>query len=76
MPLADPDMLFVMCIGGGVTQEVTALQTLQDVATVPVVLDTPLVESSGRSHTGYSCASCHSHSLENATHLAGVFDWM
>ena len=39
---------------------------------MPVVLDTPLVESSGRSHTGYSCASCHSHSLENATHLAGT----
>ena len=46
--------------------------SLQDVATVPVVLDTPLVESSGRSHTGYSRASCHSHSLENATHLAGT----
>ena len=45
---------------------------LQDVATVPVVLDTPLVEPSGRSHTGYSRASCHSHSLENATHLAGT----
>ena len=45
---------------------------LQDVATVPVVLDTPLVESSGRLHTGYSRASCHSHSLENATHLAGT----
>ena len=26
MPLAGPDMLVVMCIGGGVTQEVTALQ--------------------------------------------------
>ena len=46
--------------------------SLQDVATVPVVLDTPLVESSGRSHTGYSRASCHSHSLENVTHLAGT----
>ena len=46
--------------------------TLQDVATVPVVLDTPLVESSGRSHTGYSRASCHLHFLENATHLAGT----
>ena len=45
---------------------------LQDVATVPVVLDTPLVESLGRSHAGYSRASCHSHSLENATHLAGT----
>ena len=45
---------------------------LQDVATVPVVLATTLVESPGRSHTGYSRASCHSHSLENATHLAGT----
>ena len=26
MPLAGPDVLVVMCIGGGVTQEVTALQ--------------------------------------------------
>ena len=39
---------------------------------MPVVLDTPLVESSGQLHTGYSRASCHSHSLENATHLAGT----
>ena len=46
--------------------------SLQDVATVPVVLATTLVESPGRSHTGYSRASCHSHSLENATHLAGT----
>ena len=26
MPLAGPDVLVIMCIGGGVTQEVTALQ--------------------------------------------------
>ena len=32
----------------------------------------PEDSTSGVSHTGYSRASCHSHSLENATHLAGT----
>ena len=40
--------------------------SLQDVATVPVILDTPLVESSGRSHIGYSRASCLVDPLGNA----------
>ena len=39
---------------------------LQDMATVPTVLATTVARTVG------SNASCHTHSLENATHLAGT----
>ena len=37
MPLAGPDVLVVMCIGGGVTQEVTALQNFHSLKKIEYI---------------------------------------
>ena len=50
----------------------TLKNTLQEMRTQPTVPQTQLVESGDESTLWYSRASCHSLSLENATHLAGT----
>ena len=49
---------------------VLPITAIQDMATVPTVLATTVPRTVAR--TVGSNASCHAHSLENATHLAGT----